>query len=222
MDFEPRFRIHQKSRAGYEVFIIGHQFDNTGPIHYFNDHTHARNFCRYLFSLTGRHPTNALTQRNVVRSIRGDGRFQEDPLDTPQRQYDAFMRERFPARDADALLCDDGAYVGFAILTPEKRVISNLISQGTDMVLIELGMFEMLRADRSDAELVAGLVGRAETATFFEQQQVRDEHTLLADKIVQRLASHQMGGDPVLTVSHRDQLDHNQTYHIHRLLRMPN
>ena len=79
----------------------------------------------------------------------------------------------------------------------------------------------MLRADRSDAEIVAGLVGRAETATFFEQQRVRDAHTLLADRIVQRLASHQMGGDPVLTISHRDQLDHNQTYHIHRLLRMP-
>jgi hypothetical protein len=220
MSFEPKFRIHQKLKSGYEVFILGHQFDTTGPFHYFNDHVHAKNFCRYLFSLTQRHPANALTARNVVRTLSDDGSFWEEKLHDPTRQHGAFIQSRFPKRDAHQLLCDDGAYVGFAILTPKKHLISTFVYQGKDGPYIELGHFEMLRGDQADVSLVADMAERAETVTCFEQQQEPDEHTVLADLIVQRFSSRHIGGDPILTISHRDQLDHNQTYHIHRLLRI--
>lgn len=220
MSFEPKFRIHEKLNSGYEVFILGHQFDSVGPFHYFNDHTHAKNFCRYLFSLTQRHPTNHLTPRNVIRTLSNDGSFEEARLHTPKGQHDAFMESRFPKWDAHKLLCDDGAYVGFAILTPKKHLISTFVFQGTNGPYLELGHFEMLLGEQADVSVVTDMAGRAETVTCVEQQQEPDEHTVLADLIVQRFASRHMAGDPILTISHRDQLDHNQTYHIHRLLRI--
>lgn len=220
MSFEPKFRIHQKLRSGYEVFILGHQFDSVGPFHYFNDHVHAKNFCRYLFSLTQRHPTNQLTPRNVIRTLSHDGSFKEARLHDPKGQHKAFIEALFPKREAHQILCDDGAYVGFAILTPQRHLISTFVFQGAKGPYIELGHFDMLRGDQYDVDLVSDLAGRAETVTCFEQQREPDEHTVLADLIVQRFASRQIGGDPILTVSHRDQLDHNQTYHIHRLLRI--
>lgn len=214
--FEPRFRVHERTASGYEIYILGHQFDTTGPLHFFNDHRHAHNFCRYLFSLTKAHPENHLTPRNVVSEYL-DGKVLGNSLQKPQQQFADFMKRRFPLTDADVKLCDDGAYVGFAVKMPDNHIVSNFCETKDGDLFINLSVFEMLRGTQQDVDAVSEIFEKGDDATCFDEV-APDARTLAADRIVQRLVSRQIGGDPLMTVSHRDQLDHNQTYHIHRLL----
>lgn len=217
MDFQPQFRIREKTTSGYDIFILGHQFDSTGPIHYFNDHRHAHNFCRYLFSQTKAHPTNHLTPRNVVCEFMGP-KVVGLPLDRPEAQFLDFMRRNFPKEGADRSLCDDGAYVSFAVKTPENHVISNIARHHEGNLYLRPEMIEFIGGNQDDMQAAADVFEKAEGVICFDEVDPNAQ-TLLADRIVQRLVSRQIGGEALLTVSHRDQLDHNQTYHIHRLLR---
>lgn len=217
---EPNFRIHRKSPSGSEIFIYGLRMNSTGPIHYFANHTHARNFCRYLFSQTGAHPTNHLTARNVVTEHGPPGTPAPRNLDAPEHVFVDFMSRRFPRHGADGALCDDGAYVAFAILTADGHLVSNVVSPQGDGAAIDAGYLFQMRADEADVRIVEDMVIRARRLTDFEGEETPSEASIRADRIVQKLVSERMGFEPVLTVSHRDQLDHNQCYHIHRLIRM--
>jgi hypothetical protein len=216
---DPIFRIHQKNPSGSEIFIHVLRMNSKGPIHYFADHTHARNFCRYLFSRTGAHPANHLTARNVVTEHGPPGTPAPRTLDAPEHLFVDFMARRFPRHGADRSLCDDGAYVVFAILTAGGHLVSNVVSPQGDGAAIDAGHMFQLRAGDAEVRIVEDMVVRARSLTDFEGERTPSEASIRADRIVQKLVSERMGLEPVLTVSHRDQLDHNQCYHIHRLIR---
>jgi len=221
MDFDPRFRIRHRTSAGHEIFILGVIMNSVGRTHHFADHRHAKNFLRYLFSLTARHPQNHLTARNVICRRGPEGRWSGMPMTEPQAQHDAFVAREFPAHRAHELLCDDGAYAGFVVRRADGHLVTNLAREENGEACIDVGMIEMHRGRREDLETVVELFRRSDSATYFDQLETPTKATLQADLMVQALVRREMGGEPILTVSHRDQLDHNQTYHIHRLLRMP-
>lgn len=217
---EQYFRINKKTSKGSEIFIYGIRFNSKGVIHYFNDHRHAVNFTRYLFSMTKPHPQNILTSRNMVCEYQDGKLVNSHNLNDPNGSLKGFLNRILPRSGADQQYCDDGAYIFFAILTPEKRLISNIVSPDGDAAAIDVGFIQSIGGNQDDIRKIEDMVLRAESLVDFEGEKTPSEISLRADLIVQRLVSERMGFDPVLTVSHRDQLDHNQCYHIHRLIRM--
>lgn len=217
---EPVFRIRQRGRSGSQLFIYGIRMNSVGPIHFFANHNHARNFCRYLFSKSSAHQPNHLTGRNVVCEYE-DAEPRGRALRDPDAALADFMARRFPRRDADRLLCDDGAYAAFALLTAEGDLVSNVVAPDGNTALIDVSHMASIHAEQGDVTEIEDLVRKARRVIDFEGEREPSELSLLTDMIVQRLVSSRMGFEPLLTVSHRDQLDHNQCYHIHRLIRMP-
>jgi hypothetical protein len=220
MPFNPMHRIHRVSEK-VELLILAHQFDSTGPIHYFQDHNHARNFCRYLFSLTKPHPTNALTQRNIFCEKLDGVETAHGYLNDPEKVFNPFMARRFPKASAHKTLCDDGAYLGFCFLMEDRHIVTNLVTREAGTGNFETdGMFEPLGGTNEDLDLIQSMIEKAEDLTVFDDIKGQDTRCEMADRLVQRLVSDKMGGNPLLTISHRDQLSHNQTFHFHRLLAM--
>ena len=215
------FRIARIFRSGYAVLILGGRFNSTGSlIHRFNNHTHARNFTRYLFSQTRAHPQNHLTPRNIVVFYPRGERSVAEPLINPADQLKGFLAERFPKWNAEKALCDDGAFVSFALRAPDGHVVTNMVRSGAKgHPYLDFAYIGFLRGNQRDIDTASRLIGDAQTMTLFDEVEPC-ARTMHADHVIQNLVSKHLGGDPVLTVSHRDQLDHNQTYHLHRLLRM--
>lgn len=216
---DPVFRIHKTSQSGAEIFVYGIRMNSVGPIHYFENHIHARNFCRYLFSQTKAHPKNHLTQRNVVTQLMEPDMPAHNLVD-PDQAYQAFMARHFPRHGADQVLCDDGAYLAFAVLTKSRHLISNVVSPDGTIALFDVGHMKRILATDQDIAHIGDMVRKAVNMVDFEGETTPSDLSLRTDKIVQRLVCERMGFDPVLSVSHRDQRDHNQCYHIHRLIRM--
>lgn len=219
MKIDTTFKIHKRGPAGSEIFIHGLRFNSKGPIHYFGNHTHGKNFTRYLFSQTKPHPTNHLTARNVTVEYQ-DGRLISRSLADPDQSLKDFMARRFPRRDADQVLCDDGAYVIFCILSADGTIISNVVAPDGDAAAIDASLVFHYQATRDDLRKIERMVTRGSRVIDFEGADAASATCAKADALVQRLVSERMGFEPILTVSHRDQLDHNQSYHIHRLIRM--
>lgn len=208
-------------------------FDGDGDgRHRFNDHGHAANFVRYLFSQSKAHPRSLSTARNLYRVYGSDGTpvteaYNEDPAGNLAR----FMASgAFPKRDAHRELCDDGCYPLFAFRQGKGPLISNMLRRSEDGYGLEI--YHPLHAHlpvylaehgndwSKDAELLAGLAGEREPILAFDdivdEQRLRDVEVLI-QCVVRRL----MGDEDkvVMTVAHRDQEHHNPIYHIHRLLR---
>mgnify|MGYP005848492241 CR=1 FL=1 len=219
---DPRFRIRKSLASGHEILVLGARFNSTGSlVHRFNDAGHARNFCRYLFSQSKAHQPNRLTRRNVVCAYGADGAVGAKPLEDPSAQLRAFMREIFPARDAHEKFCDDGAYIFFVLLGPDGTCVSNLIEKRADgEISFNLALIEMVGGGQADVDAAVGLIKRAGRVFVFDDLEP-SEIVWGTDRVIQGMVSERLGGAPVLTVSHRDQTDHSQTYHVHRLLHEP-
>lgn len=219
MKIDMRFRIHKRSPAGSEILMYAHRFNTAGPIHYFSNHTHGKNFTRYLFSQTRPHPANHLTIRNVAVEY-AEGQAIPKSLTDPGRALQDFLGRRFPHRNADALLCDDGAYVFFCILSADGTIISNVVSPDGEAAAIDGELVSAYGGNAEDLRKIERMVLKGKRVIDFEGADAASSSCAKADALVQRLVSEVMGFEPILTVSHRDQLDHNQGYHIHRLIRM--
>ena len=211
-----RFHIHSN---GYEAMAWFFPFD--GGTHRFNDQSHAKNFVRYLFSRSKAHPSNHLTIRNLVCENTGETITRQFLVD-PDAMLEDFMARRFPASGAVDRLCDDGFYTLFAVRLPDGRAFSNaFVTEGDEIQSIHglVSMIGQIGISQSEFE--------ADAETFCAKGPVADfeaenDPAILKpiDSILQGIAHRRIegAGDVILTVSHRDQLDHNQCWHIHRLI----
>jgi hypothetical protein len=212
------FSAHEVMRSGYEVLVYGACFSGTGKIHYFNDHRHAQNFCRYLFSLTKAHPENGTTRFNVMCEPTEDGKGHARFIANPKTDFADFTKRKLPKADAHRMLCDDGAYLAFFLLTPDRRLFSNVATVEGDDVDIDGHLLSLLSNNQYEAPKIYDMFKRSDEFVNFDEIKEPSDEVLSIDFLLQRIASRAMGGKPLLTISHRDQIDHNSTYHIHRLL----
>jgi hypothetical protein len=212
------FSAHEVMRSGYEVLVYGVCFTGTDKLHYFNDHRHAQNFCRYLFSLTKAHSQNDITRFNVVCEPTEDGKGHARFVGNPKADFTDFSTRKLPKANAHKVMCDDGAYLGFFLLTPGKRLFSNMAVKAGDDVDIKGDLLSLLSNGQYDAQKIYDMFERSEEFVNFDAIKEPSDQVLSIDFLLQRIANRAMGGKPLLSISHRDQIDHNSTYHIHRLL----
>lgn len=207
-------------------------FDGDGDgRHRFNDHGHAINFVRYLFSQSKAHPRTLSTARNLFRIHGEDGALVTEAYnDDPARHLAAFKASGlFPARDAHRQLCNDGCYPLFVFRMADGPYISNMLRRSDDGVLeLHHPLLRILPAYLArhghdwceDAGLISGLIGPTETLLDFDR--IAEEALLRRIEVMIQAVVRRLMGDEdtvVMTVAHRDQEGHNPIYHIHRLLR---
>lgn len=230
----PFSQLDLKSGASSLIWALPFDGDGNGR-HRFNDSNHAKNFCRYLFSQSKAHPSNDRTRRNLYREFGAAGELIEEAyLDQPIKQMNSFLKRRFPASKAEELLFDDGCYPIFAIRNASGTIFTNLTSQprpagSSDPRPLNHPLFGHIlasckREGRNVAEItkaVTEFFGTSEIVPF--DNLPASPAVLEVEKMVQAVVRKLLGSgqDVVMTVAHRDQLDHNPIYHIHRLVRMP-
>lgn len=211
--------IH-KSKDGYTVSMMALPFggqDESGR-HYFADHNHAKNFLRYLFSQSGAHRANDHTRRNLICEYDGpriiSARLNEDP----QGLREDFAHRHFPKLRADKVLCDDGAYALFAVRLPSGRALSNVFHTQGSEIIADHPLIEEVGEPAIQAMVADFLQDRQGSIEQFDEATMDDDISFV-DRIVQQMLTRMMGGNVVMSVSHRDQKDHNDLYHVHRLIR---
>ncbi|MEP1316782.1 MAG: hypothetical protein ABJN42_04865 [Roseibium sp.] len=212
-----QFHLNQN---GYEALAYFLPF--AGEIHTFNDHNHAKNFVRYLFSKSRAHPVNHLTKRNLICE-NVDGALTRTLNTEPERLLRDFMDRRFPARAAQETLCDDGFYGLFAVRLPDGRAYSNFLKT-TDDVHIEvhhpitryLGNIDVSPEAFEEDVLKFAFKGPVDEFEDVDDPKIMKPIDSILHGLVHKKTP--SPGEVVLSVSHRDQLDHNQTWHIHRLI----
>lgn len=204
-----------------------HRFDGDGDGTYrFENHDHAENFVRYLFSQNGSHPSNLLTEKNLNREFGPDGKLvgQAYNDDAPRRLSD-FLGRRFPARDGHTKLANDGCYPFFIVEANGKMVSNFMTARGgmltfshhhreMFMTVLSVQIGESEEFDRS----VRDFVGR-QTVTDFED--LTDPEDLLVVEALVHGVVRKLLGSPenvILTSSHRDEPEQNPAYHVHRLV----
>lgn len=215
-------RIEQ-SVNGFEALLYYLPFDV--GVHGYNDHAHAENFVRYLFSKSKAHPENDLTGLNLITEFSDDGGvvrrgYNKDPFGRLQ----SFLRERFPDDGAHETHFDDGCYPLFAVRLPGGRTLSNFMraEEGEPVHLGHplLGHLPQVGVSAWQVETDAmGLAARGEVVDFESAADGQDKY--LVEACVHGLLRSHMGHakNVVLTVTHRDQPDRNPIYHVHRLVR---
>lgn len=210
-------RLHVKTE-GLEALLYLLSFG--GGKHRFKDHSHARNFVRYLFSKSVAHPTNSLTGLNLVCEYDEAGkqiarRYNREP----DSALSDFLRRRFPASGADRALFDDGCYPLFALRLKDGLSVSNFIRKNGARIEADhplsgyLGQAGIARGRvKADMEAFAGAGAPSPFDGIPETDRIRVE------AVIHDLIRRMMGGQVILTVSHQDQPDHNPVYHVHRLV----
>ena len=215
-----------KSRNGLDILIHAFPFGTpAGPVHTFSDHRHAVNFVRYLFSRSKSHPANEDTRLNLVCEMDGTGRATARQFNTdPDHQLRDFIQRRMPARNAEREFCDDGCYAIFAVRLPDGRALSNFLvsDEATGRASMNHPVFHKLTQSaisRITRDSTAFLKG-GPVADFEDASDIGMVYRV--DGLVQGVLTRLMGyeREVVLPVSHRDQRDHNQVYHLHRLLQV--
>lgn len=219
----------KSDRDGYQVLLYTLPFegDENGR-HTFNDHSHARNFVKYLYSKSRAHPENDDTRLNAIFEFDGAGRTIGHGYNTaPEAMLANFLKRRFPVHAAQDALFDDGGYLMFAARLPSGRSFSNFIAPGgggkgeprhrcrhpilTPRYMACIGM--TIARVMSDA----GTFCKAGVPNPYESAD--DRTRMVVDALVHRAFNCAMGGSAglILSVTHLDQRDHNAFYHIHRL-----
>ena len=189
-------RFEQK-KNGFHAVVYFLPF--AGLIHNFNDHGHAYNFVRYLFSKSRAHPENDLTALNLITRFDRDGAITSRAYNLdPFGQMQSFLRDEFPDENAHKSVGDDGAYFKHPMLGYLPQVGVSAWQMETDAMGV----------------LTDGPVG-----AFDEKLDGRDR--MLVEASVHAILRRALGreGDVVMMATHRDQPDHNPNYHVHRLLR---
>ncbi|WP_186393219.1 MULTISPECIES: hypothetical protein [unclassified Pannonibacter] len=214
--------IDVQANNGFEALIFLMPFLGDG--HRYTSHRHAENFVRYLFSRSQAHPTTALTARNHVSEYEnGEAIFRGfNTLDG--RLLEKFMETRFPASDAHRKLYDDGAYAAFALRLSSGVAYSNFIeSDGSQYCNHDRDILDLLMSQGiGQQEIERRTIGFAKRGRVVDYETADLEAMKAVETCVQGLISQALRkqGDVILTVSHRDQMDTNPLYHVHRLLRL--
>jgi hypothetical protein len=221
-----KFSTPRGYRGIYYLFLFNGD-PKTGK-HHFVNHNHARNFVRYLFSQSKAHPANKLTNRNFFLDY-GDksGTVKEGYVDDPKRLLNSFLQRSFPKSAADRHFFDDGCYPFFIQQVKDGPIVSNFASKSGNAMHFRSKQCAVLRQvlgeygvdwgkEVDDIKRFAGnrTVIKLDSLTDAKERQ---KHEALLHAVTRKVM-----GDAdrvVLTVSHRDQPDHNPLYHIHRLVR---
>lgn len=215
-------RIEQKLN-GFEAVVYYLPFDD--GMHLYNDHRHAENFARYLFSKSKAHPENELTGLNLISEFSDTGEvvrrgYNKDPFGCLQ----AFLRDRFPEEGAHETWFDDGCYPLFAVRLPNGRCLSNFMrAEQGDQIRLDhplLRFVSQVGVSTWQVETDAmGMASKGGVEDFEAEPAGKDKY--LVEACVHGLLRSHMGRakNVILTVTHRDQPDHNPIYHVHRLVR---
>ena len=199
--------------------------DRSGPIG-FDTETHLRNFARYLFSRTRRHPRTPATALNfaveldprVPRTVRR-AFHNEDP----EANLSRFLGEMDYAFTPSQQWCNDIACAAFLVPAGEAWV-SNFVSgtlgeSGEGLDVHDGAAFCLCRDagfDGSRDALVAALTDRiAPGSRVFQHRQAPQEIRSVADQAVLRRFNRCFPGGLVFAMSH---LDQDGPYHVHRIL----
>lgn len=188
--------------------------------HYFADHSHAKNFIRYMYSMSGAHRKNILTKSNWICEFE-DGQLCRPRFnDNPNGYLNEFLRKRFPEANAEKTLCDDGCYIMFVLRFPNGRIVTNMLDADDDGLVISHPYIGQLEGYYSIDKDVMELAPHLGQKPKFEKigAEESDETMFNAERCLHLLANKYLGGRSLLSVSHLDQPEHNPEYHIHRLL----
>ena len=212
----------QTQEAPLTGFILPAPFGT----HRFNDHRHAGNFVRYLFSQSKGHPVGDRTPLNLITETAEDGSVLRRYRNTePQAACRRFLAERMPAENAHRTLVDDGAYVLFLLPLPGGGGVSNILrAQDGDYALFGPRDVVGLGVQTLGQERI-----RAAIRTVSETGQIRDldavseaEHEAVDAAVHDHLLKF-WKGRPLILASHHDQRTAPDTwhtnpfYHVHRL-----
>lgn len=217
-------KIVDTSVSGYDACLIALPFDQGKDL--FNDHRHAQNFVKYLFSQSRAHPQNDQTQRNFITEFDENGGVASRRYNlTPSTLQSDFAHRRLPKSDAHRDFWNDGAYPMFMVRLPDGRALSNFIKrdEGSEECSIShpfLGYLGQIGV--SDSDLTDLALKHAKKGPILSFEESTDKHLIwIVEACVHRLLQSAMGyaDKVVLAATHRDQADHNPVYHIHRLLR---
>lgn len=212
----------EKSINGFDAVVYYLPFD--GGLHTYNDHRHAENFLRYLFSKSKAHRENELTGLNLISEFSKEGLFWRGYNTDPFGRLQAFLRDRFPDEDAHETYVDDGCYPLFAIRLPGGRAVSNFMQadKGGPVHLSHplLHLLPQVGVSSWQVETDAVCMAQRGEVADFESAPV-DDKTVVFEACLHNLLLRHMGRgkDVRLMVTHRDQPDHNPIYHVHRLIR---
>lgn len=184
--------------------------------HRYRDRRHAVNFVRYLFSTSVAHPvTSATTLNSFIEFGRGDETlFNENPEGFTKR----FLETHLSGKDDHAGLYDDGFYALFMVRDRSGRFSSNVMSgrSGGPVSYDPLVMAGFGAASIAAFSMAAAsrLRGRLEKFSALPIERRRT-----AERLVHLAAAADLANPPLISIAHRDQVDHNPIYHIHRLIR---
>lgn len=200
------------------MFIMPFAGQGRDGKHHFNDHGHAKNFLRYLYSCSKAHGVNERTSHNLICEFEG-GRVLSADFNTDAETMRAdFSSRRFPETSAERELCDDGAYVLFAVSLPNGRALSNMFRSDGKELSIDHPLLDDL-GNQNMSRMVSDFFGDGLVRVDAFDEVRPDNDVKTVDRIVQQFLSRKMGGEVMMSVSHRDQQDHNDLYHVHRLLK---
>lgn len=196
----------------------------TGETHALQGLKHLHNFVGYLFSLSKNHRPNEDTSKNTIIQWRR-GEIQDILMNEDPYFYKKNFSENFYTLfDRFAELLDDVVYVGF-IVDVDGTLYSNMVTGEVNNGDYHVSVFEPEVFDMAAEQMGGGdNLKRAielitgETRPIFNWETAdRIKVCRPIDVTCQKLF-HTLDPSTVhITVSHRDQKDHNQIYHIHRL-----
>jgi hypothetical protein len=188
--------------------------------HAFEDARHMENFIKYLFSQSMRHRANELTHLNAV-SINGfpDIFWNADPRNNAKN----FLAAHRPPLKNWSTIFNDGAYISF-ICSVNNQTYSNLITghQNRDDTFTHSPIIdsfydelkEFMGPDQLNRE-IHNAIGASKVVMNWDLAPAADR--LEIERRCHQAANEQLSGTAYITISHNDQKDHNQHYHIHRL-----
>lgn len=219
-------QIIKVDRKGFRLLVFFCPFsgDDTTGRHYFNDHGHSIGFVKYLFSQSGKHQPNKETFKNAICHFKDDKIERIVLNDNPRGWMHQFLRTAHPKTDGDELLCDDGCYIAFIMQFPSGVVVSNYIEQtgqGDDRSIeIDVGKMDFMEDFDVMGETQAFIHAAKTLPDIQDFETIQDLDLLLrVERFLHQAVNRHMGLGALITVSHRDQPDHNPHYHIHRLIR---
>lgn len=192
--------------------------------HEFEDNKHLHNFVGYLFSLSKNHKSNDDTPKNTILQWRR-GQIQDILLnDDPRRHRENFTQMFYTIFERYAELLDDVAYAGF-IVDVNGTLYSNMVTaEAKDgdyhVTVFQPEVFRLAAEQIGGAEnlkqAIERITGETRPVLNWETADIKEVGHQI-DITCQKLFSIVDPGTLYISISHRDQTDHNQIYHIHRI-----
>ena len=203
-------------------------FSNTGSTNF--EHTnHLKAFLRYLFGAkSGRHIVNELTKHNVcTRDVQDKSAFFF--TDNPNGEYYKTIRLMGEEFENYTLYSNDVIYAPFLVVF-DGVVISNFLENGKTEPVLQI--------DSGDAEIVFSEIAQKYAGgmqEFFDRveavlekydnrlipyRELRRPKRMIIERTIHRQAELRYPKNPIISISHNDQIKDHPMYHLHRFYRI--